>query len=103
MRSRTTSSSIDDTPASRRSGTYTYDNVGLATTAGAELELSRRMARGEVDLGYSYLHTHDISLGGPILGRAAHSGRATLRVEPWNRLRVALTGLFMGIAALELF
>jgi outer membrane receptor for ferrienterochelin and colicins len=79
-------------------GTYTYDNVGLATTAGAELELSRRLARGDVGLGYSYLHTRDLSLGGPILGRAAHSGRATLGMEPWNRIRVALTALYTGEA-----
>lgn len=79
-------------------GTYTYDNVGLATTAGAELELDHRIARAELGLGYSYLHTHDISLGGPILGRAAHSGRATVRVDAWQRIRLALTGLYTGDA-----
>jgi len=83
-------------------GTFTYDNVGLATTAGGELELAQHVGSGEIDLGYSYLHTRDLSAGGPILGRAAHSGRAAIRAETWRQLRVALTGLYTGPSPLSL-
>jgi outer membrane receptor for ferrienterochelin and colicins len=79
-------------------GTFTYDNVGLATTAGAELEASRRWSRAEIDLGYAYLRARDVASAGPILGRAAHTGRATVRGTPWHELRVALTGLYTGDA-----
>jgi len=77
-------------------GHYTYDNVGLATTSGAELEAGRRWRAAEVRLGYSYLHTHDVTLGGPILGRAAHSGRGTIDTPVWRRLRLAVTGVYTG-------
>jgi outer membrane receptor for ferrienterochelin and colicins len=79
-------------------GTFTYDNVGRATTAGLELELGRRWSSLEVAGGYSYLHTRDVSTGGPILGQAAHSGRARLRLDAWNDVRLILSALYTGDA-----
>jgi len=80
------------------SGTFTYDNVGRATTAGMEIELGRRWSGLEIDGGYSYLQTRDVSTGGPILGRAAHSGRGRLRLDVWNDIRLILSALYTGAA-----
>ncbi|HEY9225318.1 MAG TPA: TonB-dependent receptor [Gemmatimonadaceae bacterium] len=79
-------------------GTYTYDNVGRAVTAGGELEAARRWSRAELVAGYAYLHARDVATDGPILGRAAHSARATLRAETWSNVRLALTALHTGAA-----
>jgi outer membrane receptor for ferrienterochelin and colicins len=82
-------------------GTFTYDNVGRATTAGMELELGRRWSSLEIAGGYSYLHTRDISTGGPILGQAAHSGRARLRLDAWSDVRLILSAFYTGAAPSE--
>jgi len=79
-------------------GTFTYDNVGRATTAGMEIELGRRWPGLEIVGGYSHLHTRDVSTGGPILGRAAHSGRARLRLDAWKDVRLILSALYTGAA-----
>lgn len=79
-------------------GTYTYDNVGRARTVGAELEAAKHWTRADISAGYSYLRARDVSTGGPILGRAAHSARGTLRAEAWSGVRVALTTLHTGAA-----
>jgi hypothetical protein len=66
-----------------------------------ELELGRRWSSLEIAGGYSYLHTRDISTGGPILGQAAHSGRARLRLDAWSDVRLILSALYTGAAPSE--
>lgn len=79
-------------------GTYTYDNVGRATTAGFEVEATRWWSRAELGGGYAYLNARDISTGSAILGRAAHSGRARLRTDVGRGARLTLTAVYTGDA-----
>ena len=93
--------SIDDlieTVGPDATGTYTYGNIGRATTAGAELEAARRWSRVEIGGGYAYLRARDVETNSPVLGRAAHSARARLRADTWKSVRVALTAVHTGAA-----
>ena len=79
-------------------GTYTYDNVGRATTSGLELQAEHRWSRAELNAGYAYLRTRDVENATPILGRAAHTGRAGLRASVPRDVRLSLTALYSGDA-----
>lgn len=79
-------------------GTYTYDNVGRATTAGFELEADQRWERVEMNAGYAYLHARDVESATPILGRAAHTARGSVRLRAPRDVRLSLTTLYTGNA-----
>ena len=55
---------------------YRYENIDDGWTRGAELESGFSSGRVRAELGYSRLATRDRATGEPLLGRAAHSGRA---------------------------
>ena len=61
---------------------FSYRNVGRARTQGAEA--GGRYTRGVTSLSgsYAWLDTEDELSGRPLLGRAAHTVRAALAVEP---------------------
>jgi len=79
-------------------GTYTYENIGRASTEGLELEGELHVGVASFAGGYSYVRARDLTLGSPILGRAAHTGRASARAPLWRDVRVSVTGLYSGMA-----
>ena len=79
-------------------GTYTYENVGRASTEGLELEGELHIGIASLGGGYSYLRARDLTLGLPILGRASHTARAAARASVWHDVRVSVTGLYSGTA-----
>jgi outer membrane receptor for ferrienterochelin and colicins len=81
------------------SGVYTYSNVTKGTTAGVDVDASRQAGALDLSAGYRFLHTHNDADGGPLLGRAAHSARATIsHAEPRFRTSIALSGIYTGSA-----
>lgn len=75
---------------------YTYGNVDDGHTRGLELEGGVVRGPLRLEAGYAYLEAHDRTLDAALLGRPAHSGRATLEHALPLGVRGALTGVYTG-------
>ena len=58
------------------SGVFTYGNVARGRIAGVDTELRARLSPLQLELGYTHLNARDVATGTPLLGSAAHVGRA---------------------------
>jgi len=88
---------------------YEYGNVDDGTTRGAELEAGTVLAGLRLEGGYAALATRDAATGHPLLGRPAHSVRATASYA-FGRLargalptgpRMSVTGVVTGRTPME--
>lgn len=75
---------------------YRYENIDDGWTRGAELESGFSSGRVRAELGYSRLATRDRATGEPLLGRAAHSGRAGATLSLPLGLRLSATAVHTG-------
>lgn len=75
---------------------YTYGNIADGFTRGAELEAG--IARGGVraEAGYGWLEARESGTGEALLGRPAHSGRASLEYAAAAGPRLGLAGTYTG-------
>jgi outer membrane receptor for ferrienterochelin and colicins len=53
-------------------GTYTYENIGRATTRGFEVEGGWALGGARLEAGYAWLQARDDSTHAPLLNRSAH-------------------------------
>lgn len=94
---------IETRPAGDSSGIqlYTYGNIADGITRGAELEggVTRGALRAEA--GYAYLAARDRASGEPLLGRPAHSGRASLEYALPIGLNAALSAVHTGTTPVQ--
>lgn len=82
-------------------GTYSYDNVGRGTSRGLELDVAATAGNLRGEAGYALLRTRDHATRQALLGRAEHSGRASLALAPRRLPRLSITGIFTGSAPLQ--
>lgn len=74
---------------------FTYGNIAEGHTAGVEGEVGGSAGLVDLELGYAWLATEDVASGHPLLGRPAHSGRASLSA-PVGPLGFHLSGTWTG-------
>ncbi|HEX6639755.1 MAG TPA: TonB-dependent receptor, partial [Thermoanaerobaculia bacterium] len=75
---------------------YTYGNIDDGTTSGVELESGVNRGPWRLELGGTLLRAERAETGEPLLGRPAHSARATLGWAHPIGLRASMTGLYTG-------
>lgn len=80
---------------------YTYGNVADGYTRGAELEGGFARGALRLEAGYAYLEARDAASGEALLGRPAHSGRASLEYALPVGLRAALGGVYTGTTPVQ--
>lgn len=80
---------------------YTYGNISRGFTRGMEVEggFTHGPLRGEA--GYAYLLAEDRETGDALLGRPAHSGRASLESAMPFGTRAALSGIYTGTTPVQ--
>lgn len=78
------------------SGTYTYRNIAGGSTSGLELEAALIRGAARLEAGYSWQRAVDRGTGGRLLGRPAHSGRASLAAPLARRVNGSLVMTLTG-------
>lgn len=89
---------IETTLADDSSGVtvYSYGNVSEGRTRGVELEGGLVHGALRLEGGYSYLSARATDTGEPLLGRPAHSARASIEGNLPLGVRGAFSGVFTG-------
>lgn len=75
---------------------YTYDNIADGTTQGIELEAGATWGGVRAEAGYAYLRARGGDSDEPLLGRPAHSARATLSYARVSGLRASASAVYTG-------
>ena len=77
---------------------FTYGNVDDGYTTGADFEAGATWRGFRVETGYSYLVARDSDSGEALLGRPAHSARATVAYATPRGLRASVSSVYSGSA-----
>ena len=80
---------------------YSYGNISRGLTRGMELEGGFTHGRLRGEAGYAYLLAQDRATGAALLGRPAHSGRASLESAIPLGMRAALSGIYTGTTPVQ--
>jgi outer membrane receptor for ferrienterochelin and colicins len=80
---------------------YDYANVEQGLTQGLELETGVVVGALRAEAAYSYLHAEDRATGRALLGRPAHSARATLGGALPLALRGSVSGIYTGATPMQ--
>jgi outer membrane receptor for ferrienterochelin and colicins len=75
---------------------YEYGNIDEGFTRGAELESGLAMSGMTIEASYAFLSTLDRATGQSLLGRAAHSARASAQLPAYLGVRTSLAGVYTG-------
>jgi len=82
-------------------GTYTYANIARGRTSGVEVEGGVVLADWRIDGSYDRLRARDLETGGALLGRPAHTARASASGALALGVRGTISALYTGRTPLD--